>query len=258
VSDIEQETQARVQAVLAELLRRQLNESLERVEDSLERWRSGELEPLEAHAEVLKHAVHTEHMTTRLVQASKQDARAVLRDALNAGFLDREEFVALAGVEPEVVEPAGSLDPGSPMPRKHEFVTALLEHGPVLVHMDARAEGVSVPERLQGEAKLVLRFGYSLIPPIHDLTVNETSLSGTLTFSGVPHHCVLPWSAVYAVVSEPDHQGMVWPEDVPEDVLAEIAGEADLGASGPVPATTKTPSQASSAKHRASHLKLVD
>jgi stringent starvation protein B len=246
-----------VQAVLAELLRSQLNESLERVEDSLERWRNGELGPLETHAEVLKHAVHTEHMATRLVQASKQDARAVLRDALNAGFLDREEFIALAGVEPEAVEPAGTLDHAAPMPRKHDFVTALLEQGPVLVHVDARAEGVSVPVHLQGEAKLVLRFGYSLTPPIHDLSVTETSLSGTLTFNGVPHHCVLPWTAVYAVVSEPDHQGMVWPEDVPEDVLAEMAGEGELGPSGPVPATTKPP-QASPAKRRASHLKLVE
>jgi stringent starvation protein B len=247
-----------VQAVLAELLRSQLNQSLERVEDSLERWRSGELGPLEAHAEVLKHAVHSEQMATRLVQASKQDARAVLRDALNAGFLEREEFIALAGVEPEDVEPAGSLDHASAIPRKHDFVTALLEHGPVLVHLDARAEGVSVPVHLAGEAKLVLRFGHSLTPPIHDLSVDETGLSGTLTFNGVSHHCVLPWTAVYAVVSEPDHQGMVWPEDVPEDVLAEMAGEGELGPSGPIPARTKTSPPASSTKRRASHLKLVD
>jgi stringent starvation protein B len=246
--------------VLAELLRCQLHEALEGVEDSLERWRGGELGPLEAHAVVLKHAVRTEQMATRLAQASKQDPKAVLRDALNVGFLDREEFMDLTGVEPEEVDPAGSLDEPALLPRKRDFVTALLDHGPILVHVDARAAGVSVPGHLTREAKLVLRFGYSLTPPIHDLSVDDAALSGTLTFNGVPHRCVLPWVSVYAVVSEPDHQGMVWPEDVPDDVLAEMAGDSDLG-SGPIPARTKAPAQASkssSTKRRASHLKLVE
>lgn len=254
--------------MLAQLLQRQLNESLERVEACLARWRSGELGPFEAHAEVLKHTVRTERMAGHLVQTSKHDAKPVLRDALDAGLIEREEFIDLAGTTPEDVEPAGSLNDAVAMPHKRDFVRDLLDRGPILVHVDARSPGVSVPARLQDEPKLVLRYGYSLSPPIHDLTVDDRALAGTLTFGGVPHHCVLPWMAVYAVVSEADQRGMVWPEDVPEDVLAEMASEGDLPPSGPIPTRSRAapskpaakpaPQAGKSAKRRASHLKLVD
>lgn len=262
VADTDQGKIARLQAVLTALLQHQLGQSLERVEASLERWRRGELGPFEAHAEVLKHAARSERMASRIAQASRDEARSALRDALDAGLIERDEFIELAGVSPEEVEPSRGLD--GPAPPKPDVVRELLERGPILVHVDARAEDVAVPLRLKRDPKLVLRFGYGLSPAIPDLTVDDQSLSGTLTFGGVPHLCVLPWTAIYAVVSEADQQGMVWPQDVPAVVLEEMASDSPLPGSGKAearrpgaPQTTQS-QPSTSPKPRASHLKLVE
>ena len=54
--------------------------------------------------------------------------------------------------------------------------------------------------RSRGDPKLVLRFGYGLTPAIADLDLGEEALSRHAQLRRPPHHCVLPWTAVYAVV----------------------------------------------------------
>ena len=49
-------------------------------------------------------------------------------------------------------------------------------------------------------------------------------------FKGTPFECFLPWNAVFAVVGE-DDKGMVWDEDLPDDVFSQILGE--LGKKAP-------------------------
>ena len=111
-----------------------------------------------------------------------------------------------------------------------------------------------MPERFRSEAKLVLRFGHGLTPPIPDLTVDEHGISATLTFGGSPFRCVLPWAAVYAAVADGEQRGMVWPDDIPEDLLlGSVPGE---GATTPASASGSSPEGART--KRPSHLKLVD
>jgi stringent starvation protein B len=86
---------------------------------------------------------------------------------------------------------------------------------------------VSVPDRFRGDARLVLRFGYELTPAIVDLTLDDAGLGGTLSFGGLPHRCRLPWAAIYAIVGEGDQQGMVWPDDVPAEIQADVRAVAD-------------------------------
>jgi stringent starvation protein B len=125
----------------------------------------------------------------------------------------------------------------------------------VLVHVDARRPEVVVPARFRPDPSLVLRFGYSLSPPIHDLTVDDDAIAGTLTFAGQPYRCVLPWTAVYAAMVEDEQRGTVWPEDVPEDVLASTAepqGSAAAAPDGPSSSSPEAPPK------RGPHLKLVE
>ncbi len=223
----EQEPLARLQAVLTALLKHQLNESLGKVDEALESWRSGELGPLETHAELLRHTARAERLGARIAQVDPESASTVLRDAYDAELISRDEFIEMAGCMPEDVEPSPSLDSDEiDLPKKPEFIGELLGEGPVLLHVDARRGGVAVPERLAGDAKLVLRFGYNLSPAIADLEVDDEAVSGTLTFGGVPFYCVLPWPAVYAVVSEVSQQAMVWPDDVPAEVLHQMSERA--------------------------------
>lgn len=259
VTDIDLENNERLQAVLSKLLQHKLSKSLELLDESLRQWRKGDLSVFEAHAEVLQHAARAERVAGKVASAG-ENAPALVRDAFDLGIVARDEFVALLGVEPDQIEPSKGMDDGLSMPLKRDLVTQLLMQGPVLVHVDAGHESVSVPEHLAGDAKLVLRFGYDLRPRIPDLSVETDALSGTLTFNGAPFMCVLPWAAVYAVVSEVDERGMVWPEDLPKAVLQEMASQAQMPSAGPTPAmlgeieeSVKKP-----AKRRASHLKLVD
>jgi len=96
----------------------------------------------------------------------------------------------------------------------------LLDDGPVLVHLDPRRPGVRVPDAHAAGPRLVLRFGHNLTPPIPDLAVGEEALEGTLTFRGVPFRCYIPWTSVFALVSD-EGRGRVWPGDLPTEVAAE-------------------------------------
>lgn len=140
----------------------------------------------------------------------------------------------------------GSWQPVSVAPRRH----ALLQRGPILVHIDARHDDVFVPPKLHGNASLVLRLGHGLKPPIHDLIVDDYGISATLTFGASTSRCVLPWNRIYATVLIGEQQGMIWPQDMPAE--AAIAAHASHAACAPATTTIRE------AGNRAAHLKLVE
>lgn len=107
------------------------------------------------------------------------------------------------------------------LPPKKDVALALLEGPSVLVHLDPRREGVVVPKWFTGQPQLILQVGLNLPVPIPDLTVDDTGISCTLSFSRSPFWCSIPWSAVYALVGD-DGRGMVWPNDVPPEVAAQM------------------------------------
>jgi len=260
VADQEQHTVKRLQAIMTALLEKQLESSLISVEGALGKWREGELGVFDAHAEVLRHAARAERLAERMARLGLDNASSLMRDAFDAGLVTEDEFQELVGKAPDEVTPSpeivvdGDSSVASALPNKRDLVEDLLSAGPVLVHVDARQPGVQVPDTFEQDPKLVLRFGYGLTPAIIDLSVDDDAISGTLTFAGVPHRCVLIWDAVYAVVSEVDQKGMVWPDDVPSTVVQELTGACEevQGEAPPTP----TPLSAA-AKKRGAHLKLV-
>lgn len=247
-------TLARLQAVVTALIEHRVSTSLADVEKALAKWRSGGHSALAAHGAVLRHAARCERTVERVTAAAGDRPEGILRDAVDAGLMDAAEFSELVGKPPEDIESIGALkdEDDASAPDKKKTVEALMTRGPVLIHVDARREEVSVPPRFRADASLVLRFGFQLQPPIHDLEVTEELIAGTLTFGGQPFRCVLPWTAVYAAMVEGEQRGTVWPEDVPEDVLT---------GSGDQPATTTIPQVEAQAEPRAkrnTHLKLVE
>jgi hypothetical protein len=105
----------------------------------------------------------------------------------------------------------------SERPSKHEVFQALLREGWTSLHLDARRAGVIVPPHLRAEPHLVLQYGHDLPIPIPDLEVDEDGVRATLSFSKNPQRTVIPWSAVYVVTCD-DGRGVLYHEDVPEDV----------------------------------------
>jgi stringent starvation protein B len=105
----------------------------------------------------------------------------------------------------------------SERPSKHEVFLALLRESWTSLHLDARRPGVIVPAHLKSEPHLVLQYGHDLPIPILDLEVDEHGVRATLSFSKHPQRTVVPWSAVYVVTCD-DGRGVLYHEDVPEDV----------------------------------------
>jgi stringent starvation protein B len=111
------------------------------------------------------------------------------------------------------------------LPRKKDVALALLEQATVYVHLDPRGEAVRVPPQFKRQPQLVLQVGLNMPVPIKDLHVDDDGVSCTLSFNRSPHFCVIPWTAVFALVGE-NGRGMVWPDDVPPEVAAEAEKQA--------------------------------
>ncbi len=107
-----------------------------------------------------------------------------------------------------------------PLPRKKAVALDLLERTSVFVHLDPRRPGVVVPQGFLKQPQLVLQIGLNMAISIPDLDVGEDGISCTLSFNKRPHFCSLPWSAIYALIGE-QGGGMVWPEDVPPEVVSQ-------------------------------------
>ncbi|MDC0749466.1 ClpXP protease specificity-enhancing factor SspB [Polyangium mundeleinium] len=107
------------------------------------------------------------------------------------------------------------------LPPKKEVALALLEGPSMYVHLDPRRSGVLVPKRFLEKSQLVLQIGLNMFIPIPDLKVDDEGISCTLSFDRAPFSCFMPWNAIYALVGE-DGRGMMWPTDIPPEVVAQM------------------------------------
>jgi stringent starvation protein B len=113
----------------------------------------------------------------------------------------------------------------SERPSKQQAFLALLREGWTSLHLDARRPGVVVPDALKREPHLVLQYGHDLPIPIPDLEIDDYGVRATLSFSRTAHRTVVPWSAVYVVACD-DGRGILYSEDVPQDVAVIAARSA--------------------------------
>ncbi len=102
---------------------------------------------------------------------------------------------------------------------------ALLERSSVFIHLDPRREDVRVPAWFKKQPQLVLQVGLNMAVRIPDLDVGDDAVSCTLSFSRSPFFCYMPWTSVFALVSE-EGKGMLWPNDIPPEVAAQQAERA--------------------------------
>lgn len=110
------------------------------------------------------------------------------------------------------------------LPPKKEVALALLERSNVDIYLDPRAAGVVVPPQFRREPRLILKIGLNMPVPIPDLRLDDESMSCTLSFNRSPFYCVVPWTSVFAMVGD-DGRGMVWPDDVPQELSVRVAEE---------------------------------
>lgn len=112
------------------------------------------------------------------------------------------------------------------LPPKKDVSLALLERSNVDVYLDPRAKGVVVPPQFRKEPRLILKIGLNMPVPIPDLRLDDDGMSCTLSFNRSPFYCIVPWQSVFAMVGE-DGRGMVWPDDVPQELAVKVVDPGD-------------------------------
>jgi hypothetical protein len=123
----------------------------------------------------------------------------------------------------------------------------------VYVKFDARREGVILPAHLKRDAAVVLQYGLHMRIPIPDLDIGEEGIGATLSFNRTPVWTFIPWTAVFAIVSESG--AMLWESDFPRDL--EVDDGRSAAARG---AAAKKPAEArpSSKPQKRPSLRAVD
>src|SRR5882724_2943077 len=91
----------RLQDVFEALVQRSIADSLGRVEAAVAAWRRNERSALAAHAEVLRHVARIKALSKRIARAAIDGPDTLIRDAVDAGIIDRAEGRRLLGREPD-------------------------------------------------------------------------------------------------------------------------------------------------------------
>ncbi|MBN2358413.1 MAG: stringent starvation protein B [Deltaproteobacteria bacterium] len=142
---------------------------------------------------------------------------------------------------------------------KRERLKKMLVKGMVMVHLDARHPGVSVPPQYAADPHLRLNLSYRFAP--YDLDLGEELVQATLTFGGAPWRCQVPYGAIFLLTSRSLDESLLWLEDVPAE---ELPGIVDSGRSPlrPVAMLSRQEpepelSRAVGGESRRGHLRLV-
>lgn len=166
---------------------------------------------------------------------------------------------------------------------KANVIRFLLEtEGRVMLCIDATQKDVDVPRRFANDPGLMLVLNGQMPQPINILS---DSITSELRFGGIPHHCVIPYTALWSAFNPDSNHGVTWTDAIPESVRhthdallipikkvrldpAKKAGSflrVIEGGSGNVPPNTSdtpdtsdTSADTSSTKSRRSHLRLVE
>jgi len=99
--------------------------------------------------------------------------------------------------------------------KKYDFLLNLLEQGDSMICIDSRHAGVDVPASHKNNSSLNLVFNLNFRRPIE---IKEEGIFATLSFTGKPYKCILPFEAVWAIYDPDMKNGQVWEESIPKDM----------------------------------------
>jgi stringent starvation protein B len=109
---------------------------------------------------------------------------------------------------------------------KEAVVLKLLAEGDTMLCLDARRAGVRVPPQHTHDPALRLILNLNFPRPID---VTSAGISASLSFGGRRFACFIPMEALWAVFKPQTMQGMMWPESMPPEVLANFTAQQQEG-----------------------------
>lgn len=119
-------------------------------------------------------------------------------------------------------------EPGPIAGLRREIVERLLgEVDFVLLVVNPGCPGVRLPDALMVAGQPVpLHIGWRLAVPIPDLRIDQSGVSGTLSFGRAPHACHVPWASIVQVSLGDEHLIRITPELIPGHAETPSASEA--------------------------------
>ncbi|MGC6415925.1 MAG: ClpXP protease specificity-enhancing factor SspB [Bradymonadia bacterium] len=103
---------------------------------------------------------------------------------------------------------------------KRRVIQDLLQSGMITIQLDPRRAGVSVPAEYASQAALTLNLSHAFRLDVFEF--GAFSIKANLSFSGDRHLCVLPYESIYAVVSQAEGKHLLFPEDVPVELMGDF------------------------------------
>lgn len=125
------------------------------------------------------------------------------------GQADAEEASAAA---PVAHYDASSMPDDPLASKKHDIFCKFIDLGMVSVTLNPEVDGVCVPPQFVDKSELILNFSHRFF--IEDFTYDERAVCASLSFSGRPFYCVVPWGAVKMMLSHHDNSVAVFDSDM--------------------------------------------
>lgn len=107
---------------------------------------------------------------------------------------------------------------------KQSQMLKLLQFSTVMIFVDSRRASVVVPDHLKGDYQLRLNFDYAY--EVDDFRVLPDRLEASLSFNHRNFFCVIPFEAIYLMVSHTIHHGVLFVQSIPVEMLEYFAAEA--------------------------------
>ena len=109
---------------------------------------------------------------------------------------------------------------------KKGHLERLLEFGTVMIFVDSRRHGVTVPPEHLSNPQLPLNLDYAFDIP--DFKILEDRVEVSLSFNKKDFFCSLPFSSIYGVRSIPAGEFVVFFDDVPAELLSTLQPQTPL------------------------------
>ncbi len=131
---------------------------------------------------------------------------------------DEREVANVVRVDFKRAQRTSPSDPTAP--QKYAVFGRFIDRGKVMVTLDARRAGVSVPPQYVDEPQLNLDFSERF--GLADFGYDERGVRASLSFNRHPFFCDVPWSSVYALFSHVDNERLTWAGSLPTEILEQL------------------------------------
>lgn len=102
--------------------------------------------------------------------------------------------------------------------KKIEIINNYLTEEYMLIHFDARVDGVSLPDHLMNNPTVSLKLSYNFMG---GMEINSERIWAKLLFSGKMVDCYIPFQAIWGATSS-SGANMIWPEFAPKEIMLQV------------------------------------